>query len=152
MCMQVESPVVWSHNDLLSGNILVLGGKKLPDGEDDVQFIDFEYGSHAPRGFDIGNHWNEYAGFDLEWERFPARDKQEVFVREYLSAGGAAPERRDVERLVREANVYALASHLFWGYWAILQARWSQIDFDYMSYYGKRLTRMRQLMRTVAAD
>ena len=32
----------------------------------------------------------------------------------------------------------ALASHQFWGIWSVLQARYSPIDFDYMSYSGLR--------------
>lgn len=31
-------------------------------------------------------------------------------------------------------NRFALASHYFWGYWAILQARYSPIDFDFIDY------------------
>ena len=67
-----------------------------------------------------------------------------------------------IEQLVAEVNVYSLASHMFWGAWALLQvggcaraqgrfplphlrrgrrpaatpaqARWSSIDFDYLAY------------------
>ena len=35
---------------------------------------------------------------------------------------------------VAEANVYSLAAHQYWGTWALMQARWSKIDFDYMGY------------------
>lgn len=36
--------------------------------------------------------------------------------------------------LVVMVNRFALASHYFWGYWAILQARYSPIDFDFIDY------------------
>jgi ethanolamine kinase len=39
-----------------------------------------------------------------------------------------------VEAAVAEANFFALVSHQFWGIWAIIQARYSPIDFDYFSY------------------
>lgn len=40
-------PLVLSHNDLLSGNMMLLH-----DGT--LQFIDFEYGGVNYRGFDLG--------------------------------------------------------------------------------------------------
>ena len=43
-----------------------------------------------------------------------------------------------VERAVVESNVFALASHQFWGIWALLQARYSPIEFDYMGYVNLR--------------
>jgi Choline/ethanolamine kinase len=60
LCSQTNSPVVFCHNDLLSGNILVLGQ---PPGTDvaslreeqlQLQLIDFEYGCFSYRGFDWG--------------------------------------------------------------------------------------------------
>jgi hypothetical protein len=35
---------------------------------DKLYFIDFEYGSYSYRGYDIANHFNEYAGFDCEYD------------------------------------------------------------------------------------
>jgi ethanolamine kinase len=32
-----------------------------------LYFIDFEYGSYSYRGYDIANHFNEYAGFDCDY-------------------------------------------------------------------------------------
>jgi thiamine kinase-like enzyme len=56
-CDAVESPVVFSHNDLLSGNILVL--ESSGDGDHvigsshghagNLQFIDFEYAAPGYR-------------------------------------------------------------------------------------------------------
>lgn len=43
-----------------------------------------------------------------------------------------------VQRGVAEANVFSLASHMYWGTWALMQARWSSIDFDYMGYAALR--------------
>ena len=39
-----------------------------------------------------------------------------------------------MQQLVIEANVFALVAHQFWGVWAFIQARYSEIDFDYMEY------------------
>lgn len=35
-----------------------------------LYFIDFEYGSYNYRGFDIGNHFNEYAGYDCDYNLY----------------------------------------------------------------------------------
>lgn len=43
-----------------------------------------------------------------------------------------------LDAVCAEANVFALASHVYWGVWAIVQARYSPIDFDYMSYSSMR--------------
>lgn len=48
---------------LLVTPILVLHPEKL-------YFIDFEYGSYNYRGFDIGNHFNEYAGYDCDYSLY----------------------------------------------------------------------------------
>lgn len=34
-----------------------------------MQFIDFEYSAYSYRGFDFGNHFNEYAGFECDYTR-----------------------------------------------------------------------------------
>lgn len=56
-----------------------------------MQFIDFEYGAHAPRGFDWGNHFNEYAGFECDYERYPDAARVSAFVRAYLLEGAEHP-------------------------------------------------------------
>eukprot|EP00878_Enallax_costatus_P032104 GHUV01035205.1.p1 GENE.GHUV01035205.1~~GHUV01035205.1.p1 ORF type:complete len:192 (+),score=40.02 GHUV01035205.1:192-767(+) len=72
-CSMTHSPVVFGHNDLLSGNILVLQQPGFdpedPDREGPVGFIDYEYGAYTYRGFDIGNHFTEYAGFEGDYTR-----------------------------------------------------------------------------------
>ena len=47
------------HNDLLCGNIMV------NDSTAAITLIDFEYGGTNFRGFDIANHFNEWAGRSL---------------------------------------------------------------------------------------
>lgn len=41
-----------------------------PDPSGPMQLIDFEYCAYTPRGFDIGNHFNEYAGFECDYSRW----------------------------------------------------------------------------------
>jgi thiamine kinase-like enzyme len=56
---KVNSPVVFSHNDLQEGNILIR-----PEFEcenDKLVLIDFEYCSYNYRGFDLANHFCEWS-------------------------------------------------------------------------------------------
>lgn len=130
---RLNAPVVFAHNDLLSGNLM------LNDDEEKLYFIDFEYGSYSYRGFDIGNHFNEYAGYDCDYSLYPNKDEQYHFFRNYLD-----PDRphevpdEDVEALYVETNTYMLASHLYWSLWALIQAKMSPIDFDYLGYFFLR--------------
>ncbi|KAG8372737.1 hypothetical protein BUALT_Bualt12G0097900 [Buddleja alternifolia] len=170
MTDRLDAPVVYAHNDLLSGNLMLnddedgkiylLGqfAEKFFDGSrrnvikasDKVitllltsryklYFIDFEYGSYNYRGFDIGNHFNEYAGYDCDYSLYPSKDVQYHFFRHYLK-----PERpnevpdKDLEALYVETNSYMLASHLYWALWALIQAKMSPIDFDYLGYFFLR--------------
>jgi hypothetical protein len=87
-----------------------------------LQFIDFEYSCPMQRGFDWvrqhkasihelamchqptrgitklwclqGNHFNEYAGFECDYGRYPNAQQAGYFLREYLSeAEGCTPVR-----------------------------------------------------------
>lgn len=92
--------------------------------------------------------------------RYPSKQQQELFFRHYLAQGeqlaaaheglaaetAAAADDADtpvapdtLDRLSAEANAWALASHLYWGIWAIIQACYSPIDFDYLEFGHTRL-------------
>eukprot|EP00899_Mesostigma_viride_P016114 jgi/Mesvir1/24503/Mv21851-RA.1 len=130
------SRVVYCHNDLLAGNILH------DEATGNAQLIDFEYGAYNHRGFDLGNHFNEYAGFECDWSLYPSQQAQQHFARHYLAAvDGCDPQHvkaEDIDSLVLEANCFGLVSHMFWGLWAIGQAAISEIDFDYLGYSTRR--------------
>ncbi|KAK9268530.1 hypothetical protein L1049_000283 [Liquidambar formosana] len=128
-----NAPVVFAHNDLLSGNLM------LNDEEENLYFIDFEYGSYSYRGFDIGNHFSEYAGYDCDYSLYPNKDEQYHFFRHYLHPDKPHEvAEKDLEALYVEANTFMLASHLYWALWALIQAKMSPIDFDYMGYFFLR--------------
>lgn len=168
ICKAMGSPTVYSHNDLLPGNSFTIHSKfshgkefrklltcvsvslgnivLLRDKEtgeaclenSTMNFIDFEYSSYSYRGFDIGNHFNEYAGFDCDWSLYPAEDQQRLFIAAYLDIEPSA-EQESLERLVVEANFFSLLSNMLWGCWSIVQAKYSPIDFDYLAYCINRL-------------
>lgn len=41
--------------------------------------------------------------------------------------------------LYRFANKFSTTANMFWGVWAVLQAKYSPIDFDFLKYAGDRL-------------
>eukprot|EP00123_Amoebidium_parasiticum_P009077 comp19218_c1_seq1/m.21978 comp19218_c1_seq1/g.21978 ORF comp19218_c1_seq1/g.21978 comp19218_c1_seq1/m.21978 type:complete len:356 (-) comp19218_c1_seq1:173-1240(-) len=131
----LNSPVVFCHNDLLCENILY--DSKL----EQVRFIDYEYGTYSYRGFDIGNHFCEFAGMDepVDYSKYPKRDLQLQWLRHYLHEFKQhVPTDEEVEELYKEVNKFALAAHFFWGIWALVQAKYSDINFDYLSYAAVR--------------
>ncbi|CAM8966326.1 unnamed protein product [Rhodiola kirilowii] len=129
----LNSPVVFAHNDLLCGNIMV------NEAEEKLYFIDFEYGSYNYRGFDIGNHFNEYAGYECDYNLYPTKDEQYHFFKNYLNPDGLGEvSDKEIEALYVETSTYTLASHLYWALWALIQAKLSPIDFDYLEYFFLR--------------
>ncbi|XP_027273396.1 ethanolamine kinase 2 isoform X3 [Cricetulus griseus] len=127
---QLESPVVFCHNDLLCKNIIYDSTKG------HVRFIDYEYAGYNYQAFDIGNHFNEFAGVnEVDYCRYPARETQLQWLRYYLEAQkGTAATPREVERLYAQVNKFALASHFFWALWALIQNQYSTISFDFLRY------------------
>ncbi|XP_075862989.1 choline/ethanolamine kinase isoform X3 [Microcebus murinus] len=144
------SPVVFCHNDIQEGNILLLSE---PENADSLMLVDFEYSSYNYRGFDIGNHFCEWV-YDYTHEEwpfykarptdYPTQGQQLHFIRHYLAEVkkgeilSQEEQRRLEEDLLVEVNRYALASHFFWGLWSILQASMSTIEFGYMEYAQSR--------------
>ncbi|XP_021895175.1 probable ethanolamine kinase [Carica papaya] len=129
----LNSPIVFSHNDLLSGNLM------LNDEQEKLYLIDFEYGSYNYRGFDIGNHFNEYAGYECDYSLYPNKDEQYHFFKHYLRPDKPHEvSEKDLRALYVETNTYMLASHLYWALWALIQAKMSPIDFDYLGYFFLR--------------
>ena len=136
------SPSVFAHNDLLAGNILL---NKLTG---QVHLIDFEYGGTNYRGFDIANHWNEWAGGTqvemngrCEYDRFPTNDDKLNFCKSYLNEKNGILNTSDDEamELVYESNKFVLLNHWFWGLWAVNQVVLEGVDdFDYITYAESR--------------
>uniref|UniRef100_H0X5R3 ethanolamine kinase n=2 Tax=Otolemur garnettii TaxID=30611 RepID=H0X5R3_OTOGA len=127
---QLDSPVVFCHNDLLCKNIIYDSTKG------HVRFIDYEYAGYNYQAYDIGNHFNEFAGVnEVDYCQYPSRETQLQWLHYYLQAQkGMAVTPREVERLYVQVNKFALASHFFWALWALIQSKYSTIDFDFLRY------------------
>ncbi|KAF4520781.1 hypothetical protein B566_EDAN011433 [Ephemera danica] len=148
----LNSPLVFSHNDLLLGNVVY------DETKGAVTFIDYEYAAYNHQAFDIGNHFNEFAGVsNVDYSLYPDQKFQrawlQVYLREYktlaphsLSNGqdenghSDEPSDEEVGRMLVMVNKFALASHFLWATWALVQAEHSTIDFDYLGYASTRLS------------
>ncbi|XP_065363010.1 ethanolamine kinase [Calliphora vicina] len=125
------SPLVFTHNDLLLGNVIYT------ESSQTVTFIDYEYADYNYQAFDIGNHFTEFAGVDtVDYTRYPCRDFQLKWLRVYLQTYLQRTQISDaeVETLYVQVNQFALAAHFFWVIWCLIQAEHSTIDFDYVDY------------------
>jgi len=150
---------VFCHNDLLSGNILCL-----KNNSKKVQFVDFEYGCYNFRGFDIANHFCEYAGFDSNFDKsYPDVEKQKYFIKCYVAEAAKLTKDEEMKEKLLESlsneklwvefsneiiqwlERFAIASHLFWGTWAVIQAKYSPIDFDFLEYARLRFVPINKL-------
>uniref|UniRef100_A0A8C5M6G4 ethanolamine kinase n=1 Tax=Leptobrachium leishanense TaxID=445787 RepID=A0A8C5M6G4_9ANUR len=135
----LESPIVLCHNDLLCKNVIY------NEEKGHVRFIDYEYSGYNYQAYDIANHFNEFAGVDEpDYRLFPSRQTQVLWLRHYLEAfrkmkneeGDLQDEQ--VEELYVQVNQFVLASHFFWGLWALLQHRFSDLNFNFECYAGLR--------------
>ena len=57
---------------------------------------------------------------------------QYQFFREYLDAKNEPCTEKALESMYREANTCALASHLMWALWSVVQKDKSDIEFGYL--------------------
>lgn len=137
-----DSPIVFCHNDLLLGNIILA-----PD-RSRVTFIDYEYGAPNYLAFDLGNHFTEYVGVgaNMDYEGlYPKEAVQKEWLTKYLKAlkKVESVSEEEVNKLYVLTNQFALLSHLQWGTWSLVQASVSSIDFDFLDYSSQRLAEMK---------
>ncbi|OVF09429.1 putative ethanolamine kinase [Clavispora lusitaniae] len=150
-----KSPVVVSHCDLLSGNIIIPETSEfqeylakdhstlhLPSLEDNpLKFIDYEYMLPAPRAFDIANHFAEWQGFDCDRSAIPEPSASNPVMinwcKSYLNNIDASSE--ETGALIDEIACYYGMPGFYWGIWAMIQSELSTIDFNYAEYSELRL-------------
>mmetsp|Transcript_35501 Transcript_35501/g.59831 ORF Transcript_35501/g.59831 Transcript_35501/m.59831 type:complete len:393 (+) Transcript_35501:223-1401(+) len=150
---KVPSRVVFAHCDLQYGNIMESEDEAaIPPG---AVFIDYEYAMTAERGYDIGNHFNEWAGdyhtstpHVLHFDRRPNADQRRAFCTAYLRAAHKLQTDHQsddvsdaqVEALCREAEEYGLAGQLHWGLWGLMQANVPEPIFNFVEYCKQKIS------------
>nr|XP_047927179.1 ethanolamine kinase 2 [Anser cygnoides] len=154
---QLGSPVVLCHNDLLCKNIIY------NRTQEQVRFIDYEYTGYNYQAFDIGNHFNEFAGVkEVDYRLYPSKETQLQWLRSYLQAykqltqgeqGGTGPAVSDeeLEALYVQVNKFSLASHFLWACWGLIQDKYSTIDFNFLRYAKLRFKQYFKMKPVVTA-
>ncbi|KAF7991443.1 hypothetical protein HCN44_008755 [Aphidius gifuensis] len=133
--IQLNSPVVFSHNDLLLANILY--NKK----QNTVTFIDFEYTAFNYQAFDIANHFAEFPGVDdIDYSLYPDESLQRSWLRKYLQSynESSSVSEDEVTKLYKHIEKFVLMSHFLWGCWSLIQYKHSSIDFDFLKFAAVR--------------
>ncbi|RXM34474.1 Ethanolamine kinase 1 [Acipenser ruthenus] len=97
-----------------------------------VKCIDYEYSGCNYQAYDIGNHFNEFAGVsDVNYNLYASHDLQRDWLATYLETYKQCNSMEltvtdlEVNKLYVQVCKYALVSHFSWGLWALLQARYS---------------------------
>ncbi len=141
-----NSLVVFSHNDLLLGNIIYNENVR-----PEIKFIDYEYGCINYQAYDIANHFNEFSGVDKpDYSYFPNKQYQLDWLNIYLTEfyeklnhfyKQQQPDKQQIvlnedklDQFYEEVNKFTLASHLMWAVWSLVQAQVSKLDFDFVAY------------------
>ncbi|XP_014679483.1 PREDICTED: ethanolamine kinase 1-like, partial [Priapulus caudatus] len=129
--VDLDSPVVFCHNDLLLNNIVY------NKSEGTVTFIDYEYAAFNYQAFDIGNHFAVYCCIEEpNYRGYPKRRYKKRWLREYLAALHAETGRgvtaTELRHLYVQVNSFIPAAHLFWAVWGLIQSYHSDIGFDYL--------------------
>lgn len=117
----------------------------------ELMIIDFEYCAYNYRGFDIANHFLEWTynytndKFPFFYYRpndYPSEEQIDSFITTYLSnfenGEKNVPSDAEKKQLLEEIALFTLASHLFWGIWAIVNIH-QEIEFGYWEYADIRL-------------
>lgn len=76
-----------------------------------------------------------FIGVDsVDYSRYPSKELQWEWLRIYLKTYHNTNDISDdmIEDLYIQVNQFALATHLLWGIWALIQAEHSTINFDFI--------------------
>ncbi|XP_042899159.1 choline/ethanolamine kinase [Parasteatoda tepidariorum] len=125
------SPIVFCHNDLQGGNIL-LREDSANKMEPNLMFIDFEFGAYNYRSFDIANHFCEWTYdyntpdppyFTLSINKYPSKEEKIEFIRTYLhqlvqeDVMDVSDVESETEKILDELELFGMAAHLYWAIW-----------------------------------
>jgi thiamine kinase-like enzyme len=106
-------PTVPCHNDLLAENYMEVNG--------DLRLIDYEYSGNNDPCFELGNTCQE-----LQYDEA----QQEQVCAAYFGTASVA--------MLSRMKLNMIMSDVGWGLWAAIQARISNIDFDFWGWATER--------------
>ncbi|CAG2177472.1 unnamed protein product, partial [Oppiella nova] len=116
MSLKIDSPLVFSHNDLYSPNVLVLDNKTASG--DQLVICDFEYSSYGFRGTDLGtviNEWGRLWNDSLSVHTFADDSAIKQLLQYYVSENEiifgkswSQNQMNSTEQLLKEVKLFAL--------------------------------------------
>lgn len=136
----LNTDIVFAHNDLLSGNIM----QRSEDAS--IRLIDFEYSGFNYRAYDIGNFFAETMGGTqtglVHPELYASESKRRRFCHKYLfhlsKNEDEEPSDDEVDALLQKTDDFVLISHLYWGFWGLVQSKCSTVEFPYQKFASQR--------------
>ena len=89
---------------------------------------------------------------DNDFSKYPTLKFQLKWIKEYLNAkNNSEASEKEISDFQGHVELFSVASMIYWGIWALVQAEISSIDFDYMNFAKARLDefkrRKNELMR-----
>ncbi|KAH9511185.1 hypothetical protein DERF_009657 [Dermatophagoides farinae] len=114
---KVDSPLLFSHNDLNRQNRLV---KFDDNGQKQIYFIDLDFSNYGWRGLDLGRYFSNYRHHDDMFgnEGFSDDQQMNLFLDEYRcelskhhSSEWLKDERNSLEHLRDEAKIFTLKAY-----------------------------------------
>lgn len=141
ICFPCHDEIVFSHNNLSEGNILLTGHK------DDrrVQVVGCDSSFYNYRSYDFGNFF-AMMQFDFGSPGYPyfTRDRgfipptelrRDMIIRYVRRLDMPVAQQKVMEeKLMENSEKFILAAHFLHGCWAIVQADVSELQFGYLEY------------------
>jgi len=117
------------HNDFWTNNVMY------NEATDDLKIIDFEYASMNDPYYDLG----------LMSLCYFTEDMDERFCKIYH--GGKSDDLG-----FAKLKLYKIIGDIKWSYWALYQSIGSDVNFDYMNWYGQKVARLQYMWQDPRVD
>ena len=124
-------------NSLIHGNLL--GNNILCSSDNSIKFINYEYSCISPRGYDIGNFFNEFRGTDFK-SSYPSFKVRKLFYYSYFNTVNLfLPVQKNFDLFLKGVDntvlIFSKISNLFWSLWSFVKyLEFNDNDFDYLTY------------------
>ncbi|KAJ5662387.1 uncharacterized protein N7477_010003 [Penicillium maclennaniae] len=145
-----ENGLVFSHNDLIPGNIIIQSDDEDLIATDSskpvkVTFIDHECAMSCPAAFEIASHFACWIGNECDYTKIPSKYTRRQFLvaytKSYCQHRGLSPsaEAELLERLSEDVDRYRGIPGFYWALWGFVHSETSELDFDSAAYGKQRL-------------
>ncbi|XP_054157051.1 choline/ethanolamine kinase-like [Oppia nitens] len=120
---QCGSPMTFTHNDLLSANVMVLEDNNNDNSGDQLLICDYEYASYSYRGLDLssiigewGRLWNDFKTAHNFVDDSTIKQLLNYYIDENIKIFGkeyTENANNSMDQLIKEVKVFALVYKMF---------------------------------------